>query len=242
MFDALLFISAAMMSIVPTEPTAADMALPVQLGDEAHPDLDEAFITAFQLGGPPAEVGEAVRTLDGEAYYFKPVAIHAIGNDIWALLSIGHQDEAGHVSTGINAIHYLRDTEGGWQLKGEWLGNGATGTFGNGATAWGFTHALGKYPYLVTSGGGVWQGCAVGSAVVTELAPDGPVDRGSFTDGMSSGAGVGQKEQEYEGKIVAAVPDKSFTVAYTGTRTITQQYVLKNGKYEPVGKDRIPGC
>ncbi len=59
---------------------------------------------------------------------------------------------------------------------------------------------------------------------------------------MSSGAGVGQKEQEYDGKIVAAVADKSFTVAYTGTRTITQKYVLKNGKYELVGKDRIPGC
>lgn len=242
MLDALLFFSAAMMSIVPTEPTAADMALPVQLGDEAHPDLDEAFGVAFQLGATSTDDGEAVRTIDGEAYYFKPVAIHAIGNDIWALLSTGHQDEAGHVSTGINAIHYLRDTEGGWQRKGEWFGHGATGTFGNGATAWGFTHTLGKNPYLLTSGGGVWQGCAVGSAVVTELAPDGPVDRGSFTDGMSSGGGTGQTEQEYEGQITAAVPDKSFTVTYTGTRAIKQQYVLKSGKYELVGKDQIPGC
>lgn len=242
MLDTLLLLSAAMMSTVPSGPAAADMALPVQLGDEVHGDMDEAFIAAFQLGGAPADVGEAVRTIDGEAYYFKPAAIHAIGNDIWALLSIGHQDEAGHVSTGINAIHYLRDTKGGWQRMGEWFGNGATGTFGNGATAWGFSRALGKNPYLLTSGGGVWQGCAVGSAVLTELAPDAPVDRGSFTDGMSSGAGVGQKEQEYEGKIISAVPDKSFTVAYNGTRAIRQDYVLKNGRYELVGKDRIPGC
>ena len=242
MLDSLLLLSAAMMSTVPGGPTAADMELPVQLGDEVHPDLDEAFNAAFRLGQTPTEAGEAVQAVDGEVYYFKPVAIHAIGNDIWALLSTGHQDEAGHVSSGVNAIHYLRDTEGGWQLKGEWFGNGAAGTFGNGATAWGFTHALGKNPYLVTSGGGVWQGCAVGSAVVTELAPDGPVDRGSFTDGMSSGAGVGQKEQEYEGKIISAVPDKSFTVSYTGTRAIRQDYVLKNGRYELVGKDRIPGC
>src|SRR3546814_4723556 len=55
------------------------------------------------------------------------------------------------------------------------------------------------------SGGGVWQGCAIGFATVTELTPDGPVDRGSFTDGMSSGAGLGQSEQDYEGRIVAAV-------------------------------------
>ena len=59
---------------------------------------------------------------------------------------------------------------------------------------------------------------------------------------MSSGAGLNQKEQGFDGLITAAVPDKSFTVTYTGTRTIKQQYVLKSGKYELVGKDQIPGC
>src|SRR3546814_6707859 len=59
---------------------------------------------------------------------------------------------------------------------------------------------------------------------------------------MSSGAGLGQSEQDYEGRIVAAVPDKSFTVAYTGTRSFKQQYVLKDGKYALIGKDTVPGC
>src|SRR3546814_14430647 len=59
---------------------------------------------------------------------------------------------------------------------------------------------------------------------------------------MSSGAGLGQSEQDYEGRIVAAVPDKSFTVAYTGTRSFKQQYVLKDGKYALIGKDQVPGC
>src|SRR3546814_16851732 len=81
--------------------------------------------------------------------------------------------------------------------------------------------------------------CAIGFATVTELTPDGPCDRGSFTDGMSSGAGLGQSEQDYEGRIVAAVPDKSFTVAYTGTRSFKQQYVLKDGKYALIGKDQV---
>ena len=83
---------------------------------------------------------------------------------------------------------------------------------------------------------------AIGTAVVTELTPDGPVNRGGFTDSMSSGAGIGQTEQTYDGQIVAAVPDKSFTVAYTGTRSFRQQYVLKDGKYALVGKDQVPGC
>ena len=88
----------------------------------------------------------------------------------------------------------------------------------------------------------MWQGCAISSATLTELAPGGPVDRASFMDSMSSGAGLNQKEQGFDGQITAAVPDKSFTVTYTGTRAIKQQYLLKNGKYELVGKDQIPGC
>jgi hypothetical protein len=238
-----LLLSAALLS--PAAAFAADKPFPVEIGDEAGDDeanLAEAFATAFDVPLVDFADIEAVRTVDGEAYRFKPVALRAIGNDIWVLLSGGNMDDAGHANSGVNAIHYLRAGEGGWKRAGEWFGNGATGTMGNAATGWGFSDALGKNPYLLTSGGGVWQGCAVGSAVVTELAPDGPVDRGSFTDGMSSGGGVGQTEQQYDGQIVAAVPDKSFTVAYTGTRAIRQQYVLKSGKYELVGKDEVPGC
>jgi hypothetical protein len=142
----------------------------------------------------------------------------------------------------LNAIHYLKSGPGGWVKQGEWIDLGATGSVGNGATSWAFSSLLGRNPYLITAGGGVWQGCAIGSTVVTELAPDGPVDRGSFIDGMSSGAGIGQKEEQYDGKIAAAVPDRSFTVAYTGTRAFRQQYVLKDGKYALVGNDRVPGC
>src|SRR3546814_3538835 len=73
---------------------------------------------------------------------------------------------------GINAIHYLQAGPTGWTLKGEWLKLGSVGTVGNAATAWGFSDALGKNPYLVPSGGGVWQGCAIGFATVTELTPE----------------------------------------------------------------------
>jgi len=59
---------------------------------------------------------------------------------------------------------------------------------------------------------------------------------------MSSGAGIGQIEQGYDGQIVAAVPGKSFAVGYTGTRAFRQQYVLKDGKYALAGKDKVPGC
>lgn len=218
----------------------AQAAFPVTLDSEENTTIGLAFQTAFGLakGAEPT----ATREIDGRTYTFRPAAIHLLPNNVGVLLSLGSLDDAGHSEGGINAIHYLQGGPSGWRRKGEWLDLGSVGSVGNAATAWAFSDALGKNPYLVTSGGGVWQGCAISSATITELAPDGPVDRGGFTDSMSSGAGLNQKEQGFDGQITAAVPDKSFTVTYAGTRAIKQQYVLKNGKYELVGKDQIPGC
>lgn len=215
-------------------------AFPVTLDSEENTTIGLAFQAAFGLakGAEPT----ATRHIDGRIYTFRPAAIHLLSNNVGVLLSLGSLDEAGHSEGGINAVHYLQGGPSGWQRKGEWLDLGSVGSIGNAATAWAFSDALGKNPYLVTSGGGVWQGCAISSATLTELAPDGPVDRASFTDSMSSGAGLNQKEQGFDGQITSAVPDKSFTVTYTGTRAIKQQYLLTNGKYELVGKDQIPGC
>lgn len=213
---------------------------PVTLDSDENMTISLAFQAAFGLANG-TELA-AAREIDGRSYQFRPAAIHLLPNNVGVLLSLGSLDEAGHSEGGINAIHYLQGGPSGWQRKGEWLNLGSVGTVGNAATSWGFSDALGKNPYLITSGGGVWQGCAISSATLTELAPDGPVDRGSFTDSMSSGAGLNQKEQGFDGQITGAVPDKSLTVTYSGTRTIKQQYLLKNGNYELVGKDQIPGC
>lgn len=234
-------VSPAVLAFDPDTPVDAEKeAFPITLGSDEDTTIDLAFRTAFGL--PKGAGIEAARTIDERAYRFRPVAIHLLPNNVGVLLSAGSLDDAGHSEGGLNAVHYLKSSAAGWVKQGEWIGIGATGTVGNAATSWAFTNLLGRNPYLITAGGGVWQGCAIGSAVVTELTPDGPIDRGGFIDGMSSGAGIGQTEQEYEGRIAAAAPDKSFTVAYTGTRSFKQQYVLNNGKYEPVGKDQVPGC
>ncbi|MDO9363331.1 MAG: hypothetical protein Q7T60_10420 [Sphingopyxis sp.] len=215
-------------------------AFPVTLDSEENTTISLAFRAAFGL--PKGAEATATREIDGRNYQFRPAAIHLLSNNVGVLLSLGGLDEAGQSEGGINAIHYLQGGPSGWQRKGEWLNLGSVGSVGNAATSWAFSDALGKNAYLVTAGGGVWQGCAISSAALTELTPEGPVDRASFVDSMSSGAGLNQKEQGFDGLITAAVPDKSFTVTYTGTRTIKQQYVLKSGKYELVGKDQIPGC
>lgn len=242
---ALAFAAAPAHAFDPDTPVGeAAETFPVVLIGEASSSIARAFGAAFDLSAEQADEYVTTRRIEGRRYYFSPVALHVVdeSNNVWALLSTGSLDGAGHGDGGINAVHYLQASPTGWQRKGEWLNLGATGTVGNAATSWAFTGLLGRNPYLVTSGGGVWQGCALSISTLTELTPGGPVDRGSFTDGMGSGAGIGQTEQSYEGQIVAAEPDKSFSVGYTGTRSLTQRYVLKDGAYELVGKDQIPGC
>lgn len=235
-----LLASPAASAFVP-EPGIVEMPnFPVALRSEPEAALEPAFVVAFGLAKDAAP--ESVREIDGRSYTFRPVVLQPVTYDVYALLSVGSLADAGHGDGGINAVHYLQGSPTGWISTGEWLGLGAVGTVGNGATAWGSSIALGRHPYFLTSGGGVWQGCAISSTVLTQLTPERPIDRGGFTDGMSSGAGLNQVEQSYDGAIVAADYDKGFTVAYTGTKAFEQRYVLKKGKYELVGKDQVPGC
>lgn len=222
--------------------SVSEDSFPLKLIEDADLTIRAAFFVAFEEGHRPGAASAVTREVEGRTYEFTPAAIHVLDDGRAILLSLGAMAEASHADSGINAIHYLRASPTGWVREDAWFGVGAMGSMGNAATSWAFTDHLGKNPYLVTAGGGVWQGCMISSAVVTELAPSGPVDRGSFTDAMSSGAGIGQEDAQYDGRIVAAKPDHSFVVAYQGTKNLRQNYVLRGGKYQLVGRDLIPGC
>lgn len=241
---ALLPVATAAMAFDPDTPAGAPEAeaFPITLDSDADPTIVTAFFAAFGVRYEPGVATALVISKDGLDYRFRPVALRLLDDNRAALLSVGEASEVAQASSGINAIHYLKSSPKGWVRDGEWFGLGSVGVMGNAATSWRFTDLIGKNPYLVTAGGGVWQGCMVSNAVLTELTPAGPVDRGNFTDAMSFGAGIGQEDAEYDGKIVAAKPDRSFTVEYSGTKRLMQTYVLKNGKYGLVGKDKIPGC
>lgn len=241
---ALLPLASAAAAFDPDTPLdgPAQDKFPIHLVDEPDLTLARAFFTGFGVTPRSGEKEVVVRDVGGTAYEFTPAAIHLLDDGRAILLSIGGNPDASSASSGINAIHYLRSSPNGWVRTGEWFDVGATATMGNAATSWAFTARLGKNPYLVSAGGGVWQGCLMNIAVVTEMTPDGPVDRGSFTAAMSSGAGIGQDDAEYDGQIISAKPDHSFVVGYTGTKAQRQNYVLRDGKYQLVGRDHIPGC
>lgn len=228
----------------PTKSTPSE-AVPFgydEMVDTEKSNLEEAFEAAFNV--PAGQTGETSATIksDETNTIFKPVALYRINEKQWALLSGGQSDNEGHAATGTNALHYLDPAEGGWQSTTELFGFGSTGTFGNPATEWKFTRSLGKNPYLLTSAGGTWQGCSVSTTTLTELTPAGPVDRGDFVDFNGLANELAGKDFNYEGTIISAVPDKSFTVRYEGTKAADVTFVREGDKYVPTSKVPVEGC
>jgi hypothetical protein len=198
---------------------------------------DAMFIAAFGKAAP------VERSIDEQSYSFSPEAIQTLGGDMFALISMGYNVEDGHAQSGMNTIHYLRKTATGYTIVGEWMGMGATGTFGQPALRYALTTKLGKNPYLVTQAGGTWQGYTCENTLLTELMPDKPMERANFDTGYSnSGAMTDRKRQDINGIITAAVPDVSFTVRFTGTRKFTQIWARDAEKYNLKEGYEVPEC
>lgn len=207
--------------------------------DQAGPLAHEAFRAVF------GRARQAPVTRDGRAYDFAPVTAVELGGGRIALVSTGALRDAGHAEGGLNAIHYLARVRGRLRVTGRWFGLGAGGSHGVSATQWGVSRALSRWPVLYTEGGGTWQGCTVSFATLTELRPTGPVDVAFFPVGFDNGGMVERpRARRIDGAIAAAVPDRSFTVRYSGSLRFGETYARTGNRYRLAGRreSRMPGC
>lgn len=213
--------------------------------DTVPPGTPEAFRAAFGK----SLSNDVTRAVDEQNYNFVPLTLIPLSGGKTALVSTGASECTGHVCGGLNSVHYLQPSSGKsatasrYAVAGEWMDVGASGTFGNPALRWGWTDAIANAPVLYTEGGGVWQGYACSYAVLTELTPAGPVEIASIPVHYSDGGAKETGASAYDGTITSSVKNQSFTVTYTGSKTITEQYRRnENGTYELKGKTKIPQC
>ncbi len=199
---------------------------------------DAMFKAAFGKAAP------APRTIEEQDYSFFPEAVQPLGRDMFALISMGNNDNMGHAETGMNAVHYLRKTAAGYEVIGEWFDIGSAGTFGQPALRYGLTTKLGKNPYLITQAGGTWQGYTCERTSLTELMPTKPSERGSFASGYSNSGAEEKKrkQQQLDGVITSAIPDVSFKVSFLGTRKFNQTWMRGEENYTLKGLDEVPQC
>ncbi|WP_196258156.1 hypothetical protein [Pelagibacterium limicola] len=207
----------------------------------------EAFEAAF---GENTRTGntrwyQAAREIDGETITFVPLALIPLPDGRTALVSTGGSSCTGQACSGVNSVHYLRREHARYEVDGEWLNVGATGTVGNPALRWGQTDAIADAPVLYTEGGGVWQGYACSYAALTHLTPAGPVEIASIPVYYSNegAAEDGADVVTLNGHIVGAREGQSFTVRYSGTGSFNERYVRHaDGSYHPVEPSRMPQC
>jgi hypothetical protein len=232
----LLITTPALAKKAPPKP-AAFVELISPDADRKDDTRDAMFKVAFGKAAP------MTHTIEEQEYSFFPEAVQPLGGDMFALVSMGYNEIAGHAQSGISTVHYLRKTAAGYKVVGEWMDIGVAGTFGQPALGYALTAKLGKNPYLVTHAGGTWQGYTCEITALTELTPTKPLERGSFASGYSnSGEMSKRKRQNLEGVIASAVPDYSFTVRFSGTRKFTQTWVRGEKEYTLKGAEEVPQC
>jgi hypothetical protein len=205
--------------------------------EEPSKSTEEAYAMVFNTSAT-----KAVKVAENE-FEMRGVDISRLRNGTWALFSVANGEACG-VCSGMNAVHYLNASEGGWTLKSEHLDIGAAALMGNPARQWAITPLLAANPVLITRAGGLWQGYSCEVVNLTELAPSGPVDRGTLPISYSNGGGAqeGEKIVDLDGMIVSGVAGKSLSIRFSGSSKFTESYRLINGKYKLVGKPQLPVC
>jgi hypothetical protein len=213
--------------------TPEPLASPSAPAPDAAERLKAAMAAAFPEG-PSADVeGSKVDYADGKIVDapFGPV-----------LVSEGQVADAAHADPGYVAIHYLAADGAGFRLTGAYpqaIVLGSSGTL----TEWAVSDKFGSLPVVSASGGGSWQGYSCGSTVLEELRPDGPVQLVSFQDTYDDSGAVADGAVTLKGVITDIVPDTSFTVKFTGTRTFEDHYVRRGNRYEREGgPSELPEC
>ncbi len=207
--------------------------------EEPSKGTGEAYALVFNANSA------ATKTIkfEDKDFEMRGVNLSRLRNGVWALFSVAN-GEACRTCSGMNAVHYLNDEEGGWRLKSEHLNIGAAALMGNPARQWAITPLLAANPVLITRAGGLWQGYSCDVVNLTELAPSGPIDRGTLPISYSNegGAKEGEKIVDLDGMIVSGNAGKNFSIRFSGSSKFTQSYRLTNGKYKLVGKPQLQVC
>jgi hypothetical protein len=221
-------------------PKAGGKVIPlINVQEKPSKSTEEAYALVFNANISATKTVQ----FEGSDFEMRGVNLSPLRNGVWALFSVANGEACGPCS-GMNAVHYLNADEGGWTLKSEHLDVGVAAVMGKPARQWAVTPLLGANPVLITRAGGLWQGYSCEVVNLTELAPSGPVDRGTLPISYSNGGGAkdGEKIVDLDGMIVSGNAGKNFFIRFSGSSKFTQRYQMTNGKYELVGKSQLPVC
>lgn len=245
-----------MLSACGNEPEAGEEAA-VSTGaaeDEvAAPELsgDEANALAFQAAWEAAAPVTASdpRASDEEddrwpepvegSFEFREGHVVQLGTNLYALISSGYVEGAGHATPGALAIHYLRREDDGFrrvEVPPMFIAGGSSGQ----APTFEIRTDLMPAPTVVIESGMTNQGDTCVVTDLVELTPSHPVQR-SLDIPTAHEAEDG--EDNWTGAFEPGRRGRDFAVQYSGASDARIDFVLTDiGTYRGASAPRLPGC
>lgn len=224
--------------------TPVPSTTPAATGVMALPEAEQrklAFRAAYGEGDTAqVEAGEA------DTVTIKPGKLVWIGETA-ALLSSGPSQSDCHACSGALAIAYLKPKGDGFEVTGSWPALVRGSGWGQ-EPEWKLRDDLTSNPAIYVEAGWTGQGYSCGSASITELKPDGPVQSDRIGLSASNGGAIdestgktfgGEPAKELTGQIVDIVKDKSFAVKATGTASFVEKYEYRGGKFVALQETRL---
>lgn len=156
-----------------------------------------------------------------------------------------------HACAGSIGVHYLERKGSGFAVRHRWPKAVSGWGWGQPPTDWSISDKFTPYPAIYAEGGFTGQGITCGSAVLTELRPEGPVASDTIALSYSNGGAVdeasgrtpgGEPARDDQGKIVDIVKDKSFDVRTAGKQPIVEHYVRRGTKFVRTAAESKLAC
>jgi hypothetical protein len=161
------------------------------------------------------------------------------------LLAPGEVLNAPHASSGKLAAFYMKRGAMGFTVAKRFVPATESGSFGT-LEDWKISRAFGPFPVAEVSGGGTWQGYTCSVTTLLQLAPQAPRELATVALYYDDAGAVppGKRATRITGRIVHVVAEKSFDVAYSGSRRFVEHYVRGGDFYVIAGhrETRMPLC
>lgn len=220
-------------------PTPRPRPTPTATSDIASLAPDERLAAAVRAAFPN---GPTANGDDGQHYVFDTSRlVDAPFGPV--LVSEGRVPDFSHADGGRLDITYLAPAGERYVATRRFPAAAEAGSMGQ-MTEWSVSNRFSDLPVIYAEGGFSGQGYTCGTTSLVELRPEGVATVATFQDSYSNDGAADGDADRIEGKIRDIVPNRSFTVHFTGTRTFDRRYVRVGDRYRLVGgaDDRLPQC
>lgn len=198
----------------------------------AQEGLAEARRAAFPEGG-------GIREGDRIVLFERSILIRAPFGPV--LISAGAIQDASHGDQGRIAVHYLRETPGGFAVRRAFPLAMEAGSHGF-LSDWSVSRRFTALPVVYTEGGGTFQGYTCVAAGLLELRPDGPAQIGLIPIYYDDSGAVEGGPRTLRGRISNLRRGRAFDVIFTGTARFTEHYLWRDGRFVRTGRESRASC